>query len=314
MGIVVLLAVAASIIVLCGTLALIHGLLHPPRRTIGTALAQGLPADPGEMGLRFTEKTLTLPDGSTTLLWLVTGNKPDGPIVVATHGFGDSRYGLLAMLNELLPFASQVVLYDMRGHGESTAPISRLATTETSDLLHLLYELDAADPGKAYVFYGASMGAGVSIVAASDDRSGRIVGVIAEGPYRYPVEPVLGFLRSRRWPTFPFGLLAFAHIRFWLGGFENFDRALRARSLRCPLLVLAGDCDHICDYASAQAIAQAAPQGKLVTFVGGAHLDLSQYDEVLYRQALTTFFASLDQPTEAQSAQPISSPPTGAPA
>lgn len=312
MGIVVLLAAAASIIVLFGTLGLIHGLLHPPRRTIGSALAQGLPADPGEMGLRFTEKTATLPDGSTTLLWLVTGNKPDGPILIATHGFGDSRYGMLSTLTELLPYASQVVLYDMRGHGESTAPISRLATTETSDLLHLLYELDAADPGQSYVFYGASMGAGVSIVAASDDHSGRVIGVVAEGPYRYPVEPVAGFLRSRRWPTFPFGFLAFAHIRFWLGGFENFDRALRAKNLACPLLVLAGDHDHICDYASAQAIASAAPQGKLVTFVGGAHLDLSQYDEVLYRQALATFFASLGRTTAAEPELPISSPPTGA--
>jgi pimeloyl-ACP methyl ester carboxylesterase len=314
MGIVVLLAASATIIVLVGTLALIHGLLHPPRRTIGSALAQGLPADPGEMGLRFTEKTVTLPDGSTTLLWLVTGNKSDGPLIIATHGFGDSRYGLLATLTDLLPFASQIVLYDMRGHGESTAPISRLATTETSDLLHLLYELDAADPGKSYVFYGASMGAGVSIVAASDDHSGRVIGVIAEGPYRYPVEPVAGFLRSRRWPTFPFGFLAFAHIRFWLGGFENFDRALRAQDVKCPLLVLAGDCDRICDYTSAQAIARAAPHGQLVTFVGGAHLDLSQYDEVLYRQALTTFFESLKQASTTEPEHPISSPPTGAPA
>ena len=68
------------------------------------------------------------------------------------------------------------------------------------------------------------------------------------------------------------------------------NRALHARNVNCPMLVLAGALDPICEYESSQEIARVAPDAQLVTFEQGGHLDLAAVDEPRYLEALAGFF------------------------
>ena len=114
MGPLILFAVAVVLLVLAGTAALVRAMQRPPRKTYAYVLANGLPCDPAELGLSYTEQQFTFPDGSSTMGWLIEGADPAGPIVVVSHGWGSSRYGSLGRVPLLTGFASRVVVYDAR--------------------------------------------------------------------------------------------------------------------------------------------------------------------------------------------------------
>lgn len=303
-GLMVLLAVASALVIVIGVAALLHALLRPPRKTYAVALGRGLPTDPGEMGergqgaegpLSYEAVAFSLHDGSATPGWIITGDNPRGPTVVVTHGFGDSRYGALTWAPLLVPHASSVVLYDLRGHGEAESRYAHCGTTDVADLLGVLDQLPSAGP---VVLLGYSMGGGIALAAAARndarEEGARIVGVIADGPYRFWDEPIRCYLRARRYPVWPFVPLTGWVLRLLWPGFtpRTFDRAGHARRLRCPLLVLHGEVDPLCPTASARAIADAAPApgGEWIEFAAGGHLDLPAVDEAKYRAALARFF------------------------
>lgn len=295
MGLLNLFITAATVLTVVGTVVLVRRLQHPQRKTIGFALANNLPGDPSELGLVFDEKQFRFTDGSTSLAWVVHGACPDAPIMIVSHGWNSFRHGGLVYLPLLAKFASRLVVYDLRGHGESTAPTCRVGITEAKDLLEIVDQLD--DQEAPVVLFGKSMGAGVSIGAAAfaNARSHqRIVAVIAEGAYRHFREPIAGQLRCRSLPSFPLSHLATAFMALRFGGLKHFDRAALAARLACPLLLLHGVADSVCPIASARQIASQASDGQLVEFPNAGHGNLVQVDELAYIEAIKAFMISID--------------------
>src|SRR5438105_2541012 len=95
-------------------------LTHPARRTYASAVARGKPGDPSELGAALEFSAWGLKTGGLELpVWDIRGEREDGPVVVLTHGWGDSRIGALARLGAVAATASRVVAWDMRGHGEA---------------------------------------------------------------------------------------------------------------------------------------------------------------------------------------------------
>jgi len=292
MGLLTLFTVAALLIIAVGTWMLIRALVRPDRKTIGYALAKGYPTDPEDIDLPGEPITFHFDDHYSSPGWVVRGHNPDGPMVVVTHGWSSSRFASLAKALQFSPYASKIVVYDLRAHGDSTAPLCLHGKKEVDDLLAVLEQVD--DEQRGIVLYGSSMGAGFSIVAAARDNEhgpGRVVGVIADGAYRFPLRPIIGQVRRRGAPGFPFAHLALAHLVFWHGPYDHFDRADHAAKIRGPMMVLHGDADDICPIKGARIIAAAAPSGWIVEFPGASHGGLAEFDEARYAEALRVFFA-----------------------
>lgn len=307
MGIVYLMFVALVVVAAVGTAILVHQLLHPPRKTFGTALARGLPTDPGALGLSFSPCRFELPDGHKTDGWQIEGRDKEGPLVIFSHGWGDSRFGALTWVSLAAPHVSRIVVYDLRGHGDSPASVCRLGTTEAWDLLAVMDQLrpdgleetqdGAAAPGRPVVLWGHSMGAGVSIAAAALDarhEAGVVHGVIADGACPTMAEPISGMMRSRRLPAFPFVFLAMRVLGLFLGNLGRHDRAALAAQIRCPLLLLHGSADPFCSLRGAQRIADAADEAHLVAIEGGTHSDLAQVDPGGYGAQIESFLKRVD--------------------
>jgi pimeloyl-ACP methyl ester carboxylesterase len=301
MGLILLFLAALLLIVAIGVAAIACSLRHPPRRSYAAALAHQMPTDPGELGLDFTDTTVVYPDGSRAPAWIVTGAQPHAPTLILTHGFADSRFGPLHLAPLLSPFVSRLILYDLRGMGDSTAPVSTSGLREPDDLRTLMDQLQR-DPGERFVLMGLSMGGGISIVAAAADAAAgneRIAGVIADGPYGRWHEPIANHLRVLHYPAWllvpPLWLLA----GLTTPGFRalrDFDRARHAARLprEVPLLILAGVADRICPFAGAQRLAAAAPRAQLLAFAEADHLELAAADPDRYLDALRSFFAEID--------------------
>jgi len=172
MGLVVLFSVALAIIVVVGEVWLIRLLRRPPRRTFGAALARGFPTEPKDVGLTGEPVTFRLPDEHTTEGWVIRGDEPDGPIVVMSHGWSSGRFGLLVRAPLLTLFASHVVVYDLRGHGDSSAPVTTMGPREVDDLLAIVEQVQPADdPDRRVVLFGSSMG----VADAKSNDHGRLV-------------------------------------------------------------------------------------------------------------------------------------------
>jgi pimeloyl-ACP methyl ester carboxylesterase len=243
-------------------------LTHPPRRTYASAVARGRPGDPSEMPTPREFRSFSFSSRGLTLsAWEIAGAAPDGPIVVMSHGWGDSKLGALLRLEAVIGGASRVVAWDLPGHGESEGVCS-LGVAEVRDLRALLELLGEDRP---VILYGWSLGAGVSIAVA---REVRVAAVIAETPYRVPPTPARNVLRVRRLPHRSTLLPAFWLLRLLLGSGlapRVFDRAELARGVRAPLLVMHGDEDEVCPVEDGRAIAQAAAAGRLAEIARGTH-------------------------------------------
>ena len=248
-------------------------LARPPRRTYASSLAKGLPGDPGELRERpraFDSWTLDRP-GVALQAWQIAGDDAAGPLIVLTHGWGSSRIGALTRLGPLLPRASAVIAWDMRGHGESGGCCTH-GVHEVDDLLALIDRVRGERP---IVLMGWSLGAGVSIAAAS--RIPGVVGVIAECPYRLIRTPARNMMVSMGMPWrlnlgLALRLLGLIQRCPGLGrGQGPFDRAADASRVPCPLLVLHGTADPISPFEDGQAIAAAAPNGRFAEIAGGGH-------------------------------------------
>lgn len=250
-------------------------LTRPPRRTYAWALAKNIPGDPGECDEPYAFETFELRAESTEIeCWRVKGQNPDGPIVVMTHGWGSSKQGGLKRLAGVIPEASEVILWDLPGHGES-AGACRLGTSEHRVLCALIESISSE---QRIVLFGWSMGAGICLRAASElaDRA-NIVSVICEAPYIYAITPARNVIALRGFPT-RFNLPpAFALLGIFFGIGPRWDRFARdeiAKQLGVPVVVLHGKQDPVCPSSDGERIAQAARNGRCELIAEAGHNNL----------------------------------------
>jgi len=296
-GLLLLLAAGALLAISLVTLFTILRLRRPPRRTYASALHAGVPGDPSELDrprpfstTTFTPTAAPPPSNRHAFpLWDIQGDDPDGPVMLSTPGWGDSRLGVLPRLGALAPIASAILIWDPPGAGEAPAH-SLLGTREHLILADLVQQLEREGRlGNGLILHGWSLGGGVAIALAAHLRDHpNLRAVIAEAPYRLAPTPARNVMRLAGFPHRINTPLAFLYLgaRLAVGPkWKGFDRAHHAAQIPCPLLVIHGDADEICPIEDGRAIADAAPHGRLVSIEGAAHNDV--WAEPRFAQAAT---------------------------
>jgi len=284
----------AGLVVVVGVSAWMtaHRLRRPPRRTAGWAASRGVPADPGELtpAREFAVEAVAL-GGAEVEVWVIDGDSAEGPAVVVTPGWGDSKIGALARLEALVPWASRVIAWDPPGFGE-TAGLCGMGVAEPGMIRELVGRFGDE---RGVALYGWSLGGGASVTAGDEAN---VVGVIAEAPYRVARTPAENVLRTAGLPwrvNLPLAL-------WWLGvrlgvglKWRGFDRAVCAARVKAPVLVVHGTEDAVCPIEDGREIAGACAAGTVVEIEGGGHNDL--WSEAAHRarciEAVRSFGESL---------------------
>jgi uncharacterized protein len=133
------------------------------RAAAGTALV-----GPGDVGLA----GWYIPAGS--------GAEPGGPTVIVAHGWGDSKSGMLeraAVLHE----AYNLVLFDLRNHGQSATSPTTQGVREAGDIRAVVDWLETAKGPDQIALLGVSMGGASALNEADDDE--RIDALVIESSH-----------------------------------------------------------------------------------------------------------------------------------
>jgi pimeloyl-ACP methyl ester carboxylesterase len=231
--------------------------------------------------LTFESWTFDRPDGAALAVWDVTAPQPtpgsESPqklTAVFLHGWGHSRIDSLTRIKPFLPLCDRLILYDLRGHGDSSGSISTLGHHEDDDLTALLERLD----DERVLLVGHSMGAVIAMAAASKmyfashPLARRILGVIAYAPYCEFHHSLCGRLGVAQYPARPISDLALLILR--LRGVRPLSlREDTIAGIRCSLLIIHGVEDEVAPPAHGRRIAGAALDAALHEVAGASHVD-----------------------------------------
>lgn len=245
----------------------VYEAMRPQRRSIGWALARGGPSEPTAWGLEAREWMFEH-QGARCPVWEIGSADPAARTCVVLHGFSRSRYDALARLGPLLPHAERFLLPDLPGHGEATGRGTRLGFDEDGFLSALCERQTSGE----LLFVGHSLGATIAIHAATlPGTAARLKGVLALAPYERLRTPLAARLDLRAMPR---EAIIGPSVAL-LGALGIGERSTKAAAalVRCPLAVLAGDADPVTPLAEAEAIAGAAPNGRLEVVPRARHDD-----------------------------------------
>jgi pimeloyl-ACP methyl ester carboxylesterase len=262
-------------------------LLHPPRRTAADVRAEGSPVTPADVGMTSEPLDVDLGGGVEVHGWLTrTTVAPHRGLVLFLHGLSDSAARGVGAAERYVPEGFDVAAYDQRGAGDSPGQVT-YGALESQDVHHVLDALAArgVDVSRVLLF-GCSMGAATAVMAGPDDS--RVVAVVAQSPYSSLVDVVR------------------AHVPWWLpsgigdsaaalaGHDAGFDPGVvvprtAAARLRVPLLVIAGDADHVVPESESVAVEEAAGGPHQLHVVPGA-----DHNAVLSQDGVATWGA-IDQ-------------------
>ncbi|MHC4428089.1 MAG: alpha/beta fold hydrolase [Planctomycetota bacterium] len=250
-GLALLIATALVVLVVLLAVVVAGDVTHPARHTAGYAVGRGLPVDPGEAGLSFEPWDLERPDGVRLPVWEATGEATATSTVVFVHDLGESRIDVLAAIEPWPRLAGRLILYDRRGHGDSTGR-SQPGRGEGDDLAALIEHLGESP----LIVVGQGLGNTIAATAAADQPAVR--GLVVIGPFSSLRTRLRTSLVDRGCPAW---LTAPALVAARLAGAGC--RALEAADLAgvaVPVLVVPTPDDEV---TRVRALVGAAPQGTL---------------------------------------------------
>ncbi|MCP3097524.1 alpha/beta fold hydrolase [Myxococcus sp. K15C18031901] len=236
-----------------------QGLLHPPHVPVQRPAAQ-------EELAGLEDVSFSSADGLTLKGWYVPSR--NRAAVVLVHGFADNRSQLLFEARSLARAGYGVLLFDLRGHGESGGDLvtwgdrERRDVTAALDFVSRRQDVDAARLG----LFGFSMGGTTSLLVAEKDP--RVKAVAAAGAY--PALEADIYSGYGRW-----GALSAAPVLWTLRGAGVDVDAVRPIDGMCqlqgrPLLLVNGDVDPDAPAKLQASLFRAACEPKALWVVEGA--------------------------------------------
>jgi pimeloyl-ACP methyl ester carboxylesterase len=230
--------------------------------------------------------------------WLIV--HPDGarPTIVFLHGRSSNRMQMFPLARAFFDRGFNTVLWDLRHHGNSGGD-ETYGKIEVPDVLRVVERIRtdrAVDPHQIDLL-GFSLGAAMSIGAASADSAHAINAIAADSPYADLSDTGFWYVRlfgrvprAAAWPV------AFITLKFgaWMSDLnpDVLNPSNWATSVRAPVLLIQGDRDRrVNPDSSAKIFANLASKKDLWLVPGAGHTEAFYRDSETYVNRVSTFFS-----------------------
>jgi fermentation-respiration switch protein FrsA (DUF1100 family) len=255
--------------------------LHPKRWGVGPT--------PAQLGHAYQDVAFRDHAGLTLRGWWMPGTRHQ--TIVMVHGWTSSRREPMGKAGYLLDAGYNVLVFDLRGHGQSDGDYTTLGYVEPDDVASAVTFARSRDPGPIALF-GFSMGGALAVETGARDAD--VAAVVEDSGYG-SLDNVFraGFERLTGLPPVPFGLPLIAigqvDLRMPISAVRP---VLDAAHLRKPLLAIVGTADRVVPPSEGFDIFHAAPGPKeLLVVPGAAHVDGYRVDRTRYERTVLAFLA-----------------------
>jgi uncharacterized protein len=255
--------------------------LHPRHWGIGPT--------PSQLGYAYQDVSFRDHAGLTLRGWWIPGSAHR--TVVMVHGWTSSRAEPMNKAGYLIDAGYNVLVFDLRGHGQSDGDYTTLGLTEPDDVASAVAFARSRDPGPIALL-GYSMGGALSVETGARDAD--VTAVIEDSGYGSLANVFrAGFQRETGLPAMPFGLPLVAigqvdlHVQL-----SAVRPVLDAARLHKPLLAIVGTADRVVPPSEGFDIFRAAAGPKQLLVVPGAgHVDGYRVDRAQYERTVLDFLA-----------------------
>jgi dienelactone hydrolase len=225
------LIVAASGVSIVFGLQDTYDLLHP-RHEICTEI-------PADSALSLEDVAFATDDGLTLRGWYVPSQ--NGAAIVALHGRGGSRCGMLGISRVLAEHGYGVLLFDLRAHSASDGELYSHGWRDGVAAAAFLHSQQGIELPRIGAI-GFSLGGNVAIQAAA--RTPDIAAVVGDGAGPYTLDDMPGRNTLLDWLSLPGQIASIAAIQTQPGEYDmlSMGKALEAIHPR-PVQLITGDAE-----------------------------------------------------------------------
>jgi uncharacterized protein len=268
---------------------------------------RGINRGPESFGLVGEVVSLHSTDGvSLKGWWLPSAGSSRGNVIIV-HGVDHTRQVMLPRAGFLVRAGYNVLLLDLRGHGESAAQYASPGYLESRDVLGAIRYVRHCSENAPIVLLGVSYGAAAAIVAAAQSKD--VVAVVADGVFPSGTEVFeninRGIARNHRMnvgvraiafiamcPGVPTAaaLVYYARTGVWLG-LDLLNVLPYAAQIRVPILFISGTRDWVVPTDQVRKVMAAVPtvRKSLVTIPDAQHDTTFSTSPALYQDAVLSF-------------------------
>lgn len=206
------------------------------------------------------EHVLTTADGEKVIAWYIPA-KPGHPVVLYFHGNGDFLAGFFGRFRDVIADGTGVVALSYRGYaGSSGRPSERGLLLDAAAAYAFTSARYSADQ---IVVWGFSLGTGVAVALAAEQRIGRL---ILESPFTSTADVAAS-------------LFWFMPVRLVMR--DQFRSDERIARVAVPVLIMHGSNDHAIPIRFGEALFSLAREPKqFVRFPGGGHENLGSFGAI----------------------------------
>lgn len=255
--------------------------LHPLRRALGPT--------PAALGMSYSNVSFKTSDGLTLRGWWIPGGTHK--TIVMIHGLSNNREEPLLKAGYLHQAGYNLLVFDLRGHGQSDGSGTTMGYREPEDVRAAVAEARSLDPGPIALF-GYSLGASIAVEEGAVNPN--VSAVVEDSGFSSVGDVFLArFTQITRLPDLPFAAATVAFGTLDLGtSLWNVRPVALAAQLHKPLLAIVGGQDTVVPPAEGLAIFNAAPGPKQLLDVPAAgHVQAYNTANGVYEQTVLAFLA-----------------------
>ncbi|HEY8665625.1 MAG TPA: alpha/beta hydrolase [Tepidisphaeraceae bacterium] len=297
----IILLAGGALLCACAAGLMAWSLVHPPRMTDGKAMWVLRRLSPADLGMGFEDVKIAIRDEHGKSLsisaWWIANPAAQGRCAVLVHGYADAKVGAIAWAPLWYSLGFNLLVPDMRAHGESGGTMCTAGYFERHDLSQIINEFQTTRPAdtRQIVLFGLSMGA--AVVAAAAALRTDLAAVVLDSPYAHFRHAAM---RHMQWVGLPGRWLQTLAIGLaeWITG-ADVDAVApvnQIAAIKCPVMVIEAGNDWSLSTEDRARLKEAVekPRGhkaEMWTVDGADHLMAMVADPNQYREKLAAFLA-----------------------
>ncbi|MCS7229433.1 MAG: alpha/beta hydrolase [Candidatus Kryptonium sp.] len=244
---------------------------------------------PTELGLNYESVEIKSFDGVTLKAWLILANpEPIGNVIYIHGAYTNKAFGLkkAKFLNEA---CFNVLLVDLRYHGESGGRFCTYGYLEKFDISEWISFLVKRFPNLPVALFGTSAGAAIAIQTAGIDN--RVCAVIAEGSFANFYDLVLEHQKKKFGFTSEFLMKKVLESVERTSGIkiDEISPLEYAKKISCPVLYIHGKEDKTVKSWHSVVLHRYTLRGEILLVDGAGHLNSWEVLGDAYRENIVEF-------------------------